>query len=325
MSGESAVVLTEDGRLILAVPAWEVPCAEADASVDQVVGYGGLDRLDFAPGRAIARACDKHLQGRIGLGSDEPAIHELFSEVLGQALIDITQPAHQIRRVKDPDEVTRLRRARDLSLVAQKRIGQLANPGVSEIELFTAAHAAAQLSAGTPVDLLGSVAAGSRSAAVGIAPPSAVPGSATVVSGDAVLSDIAVRHGGYWGDTTQTLIVGENAKAAAARDEVTAVLLKAANELRPGVLVSEVYEAIQRDLRNGFPTARSPAHSGHGLGVTVAESPQIIPSEQMRLQAGMVLALEPAVYFEGRFGLRVEDMFLVTPSGGICLGDLAEE
>jgi Xaa-Pro aminopeptidase len=325
MSGASAVVLTEDGGLILAVPAWEVPCAEADASADRVVGYGDSDRLDFAPARAIARRCNDYVRGRVGLASDDPAVHKLFSEVLGQTMIDVTQLAYQIRRVKDSDELIKLRRARALSLVAQNRIGQLATPGVTEIELFTAGHGAAQLSAGAPLDFLASVAAGSRSAAVGMAPPSAVPGPATVASGDVVLCDVAVRHGGYWGDTTRTLILGENSEAVAVRDEVSAVLLKAANVLRPGVPVCEVYEAIQRELRSGFPTARSPAHGGHALGVTVDESPQIIPSEQMRLEAGMVLAVEPAVYFEGRFGVRVEDVFLVTPGGGICLGDLTDD
>jgi Xaa-Pro aminopeptidase len=322
MSGASAIVLTEDGELILAVPAWELACAEVDAGADRVVGYGGSDRLDFAPARAIARGCKDYVGGRVGLASDDPAIHKLFSEVLGQRMIDVTQLAHQIRRVKDSDELIKLRHARALSLVAQNHIGQLARAGVTEIELFTAGHGAAQLSAGAPLDLLASVAAGSRSAAVGISPPSAVPGPTAVADGDVVLCDVAVRHGGYWGDTTRTLIVGENSEAAAVRDEVSAVVRTAANGLRPGVPVCEVYEAIQCELRRGFPTARSPAHGGHALGVTVDESPQIIPSEQMRLEAGMVLAVEPAVYFEGRFGVRVEDMFLVTPGGGVCLGDL---
>ena len=54
--------------------------------------------------------------------------------------------------------------------------------------------------------------------------------------------------------------------------------------------------------------------------VDVGEGPQLIPSEPMPLEAGMVFAVEPAVYFPGRFGVRVEDVYTVTPGGGVRVG-----
>ena len=58
-----------------------------------------------------------------------------------------------------------------------------------------------------------------------------------------------------------------------------------------------------------------PHHGGHSLGVEIGERPQILPEDSMRLAEGMVLALEPAAYFAGRFGVRVENTYVVTAAG----------
>jgi Xaa-Pro aminopeptidase len=54
--------------------------------------------------------------------------------------------------------------------------------------------------------------------------------------------------------------------------------------------------------------------------LSVGEDPQLIPGVDTRLATGMVLALEPAVYFRGRFGVRVEDVFVVTERGAVPIG-----
>jgi Xaa-Pro aminopeptidase len=52
------------------------------------------------------------------------------------------------------------------------------------------------------------------------------------------------------------------------------------------------------------------------VGVTGFEDPHIIPADRRELQEGMIIALEPGVYFAGRYGLRTEDIYEVTPQGG---------
>jgi Xaa-Pro aminopeptidase len=63
----------------------------------------------------------------------------------------------------------------------------------------------------------------------------------------------------------------------------------------------------------GYPVY--PHHSGHGIGVTYHEEPRIVPYNDLALEAGMVIALEPGIYLPGVGGVRLEDVVLVTADG----------
>jgi Xaa-Pro dipeptidase len=67
------------------------------------------------------------------------------------------------------------------------------------------------------------------------------------------------------------------------------------------------------------PDGDLPHHGGHALGLTSFEDPHLIPSDTMPFEPWMVLAVEPGVYVEGRYGARVENVFVVTPAGGVEL------
>ena len=68
-----------------------------------------------------------------------------------------------------------------------------------------------------------------------------------------------------------------------------------------------------------MPDGELPHHGGHALGLTSFEDPHLIPSDTMPFEPWMVLAVEPGVYFPGRYGARVENIFVVTPGGGVEL------
>jgi Xaa-Pro aminopeptidase len=68
-----------------------------------------------------------------------------------------------------------------------------------------------------------------------------------------------------------------------------------------------------------WPDGEFPHHGGHGVGLSVFDDPHVIPTDQQRLESWMVMALEPGIYLPGRFGVRRENLFLVTPDGGVEL------
>jgi len=68
-----------------------------------------------------------------------------------------------------------------------------------------------------------------------------------------------------------------------------------------------------------FPQGEFPHHGGHGLGTTAHEPPHLAPTETAQLEQWQVVALEPGVYFPGRIGARVEELYLVTDAGGVEL------
>ena len=93
-----------------------------------------------------------------------------------------------------------------------------------------------------------------------------------------------------------------------------------ATMLVPGATGVEVFPRDRRAHRRAFPEGEFPHHGGHGLGLGSFEDPHVIPSDTTRRsRSWMVVAVEPGVYFPGRLGARVENIFVVTPAGGVEL------
>jgi Xaa-Pro aminopeptidase len=307
LSSATAVVLANDGMRTLVVPRYELEAASGLA--DAVVAYGHDGFLDFDWLPKLVATCRELCRGRIGVAGISPF----------DGAVAIEDLVAQVRRVKDDDERRAVTRSVELTLRAQRQVAERAGDGMSEIELFTAALASAQNEAGEPVEFVGSVFCGPRTAAV--APPVEVPGAHRPSAGDPVLADLAVRAGGYWGDTTRTTIVGDNREVASVVEGISSILAESGRGLLPGMRACDVFERMRRAILDRFPEGVFAHHAGHGIGIEVGEDPQLIPTEPMALETGMILAVEPAVYFAGRFGVRVEDVYAVTPEGGVRLGE----
>jgi Xaa-Pro aminopeptidase len=306
LSSATAVVLDDDGTRTLVVPRYELEAASRHA--DAVVAYGDDGFLDFDWLPKLVATCRALCRGPIGVAGISPF----------DGAVAIDDLVSQVRRVKDDDELRAVERSVELTLGAQRQVAELAGNGLSEIELFTSALAWAQHEAGEPIEFVGSVFCGPRTAAV--ASPVEVPDDHRPASGDPVLADLAMRAGGYWGDTTRTTIVGDNPDVAAVVEGIASILDESGRALLPGLRACDVFERMRRAILDRFPEGVFAHHAGHGIGIEVGEDPQLIPSEPMALEAGMIFAVEPAVYFPGRFGVRVEDVYAVTPEGGVRLG-----
>lgn len=321
-SGPVAQVVGTDGTTVAVVPRYEVEAATRRMPVDAVLPYGAPGfGLDPNPLGDLTRVLAETLGSRrAGVASDVPGQAAALAAMTGRELVDIAPLVAQIRLIKDADEVARLARAYELSLAGQAEVGRRAVPGVSEIELYSAAHAAAQIEAGSPVDFGADLLVGTRTALV--CGPVATPGRHRAEPGDAVVADISVRHDGYWGDTARTFVVGANPEVEAAMASIAEVLRGSAALLRPGTRASDVFRFIADEIAARHPDGVFPHHAGHGVGITGYEPPHLVPGDDTELAEGMVFSVEPGVYFAGRFGVRREDVFLVTPDGGVDLRDL---
>ncbi|MDX6536045.1 MAG: hypothetical protein QOD37_386 [Gaiellales bacterium] len=321
LSALTAVVIDEGGRSTLVVPAFEAPAARELGQADSVAAYGGVDFLDFDPLPKLAAACAELLPpGRVGVAASAP-IRKALGDAARAETADIAPLVETVRRVKDRDELERLAESYRLALVGQDAVFAAARVGVTEIELFSAAQAAAQNASGSPIEFIAGIGAGRSTA--GVAPPVVVPGRQAVEDGDAILSDVALRHRGYWGDTTRSSVVGSNAQVQAIIDEIAGILREVAARFVPGTPVKALHAFMREQINVRYPDGVFPHHGGHGLGVGVGEDPQIIPSAESVIEAGMVFAVEPGVYFAGRFGARVEDTYVVTDQGGQLISEFA--
>jgi len=320
--GPAGLVVGRDGERTLVVALDEAPVARELSSADEVLPYGergfGID-LDPLGGLVPVLAAVPVLARarRVGVASELPGAEERLAAATSAELVPAAAELARIRLRKDADELERIRAAYDLCWTAQAAIAAAAAPGTSEIELFAEATRAALRAAGLPVELVGDLISGPDAADV--CGPIRIPGTRAVADGEGIVADIVVRRAGYWGDTAETHIVGDADEVRAARERLYEILRSCATRLVPGATGAEVYAEMQGQIADSFPDGEFPHHGGHGVGLGSFDDPHVIPSDTTPFETGMVLALEPGVYFQGRYGARVEELYLVTDAGGVEL------
>ena len=147
-----------------------------------------------------------------------------------------------------------------------------------------------------------------------------IPGERALKPGDVVSLDVGVKKDGYYGDASLTVPVGEVPADTLRLLEVTqAALLRGLEEAKPGNRLGDVGHAIQKVVEDaGFSVVRSLV--GHGIGREMHEEPQVpnygTPGKGQKLQAGMVLAIEPMVNQGGPDTVLLDDDWTVVTRDG---------
>jgi Xaa-Pro aminopeptidase len=99
----------------------------------------------------------------------------------------------------------------------------------------------------------------------------------------------------------------------------------AVDAVRPGVAVSEVDWAARKSLQDSGLAKYFTHSTGHGVGLEIHEAPRLAAGQPEVLLPGMVITVEPGVYVPGKWGVRIEDMVLVTEGGCEVLTPTSKE
>ena len=141
-----------------------------------------------------------------------------------------------------------------------------------------------------------------------------------LVRGDVVVVDVGGTRGpGYHSDSTRTYIVGGPAEADRKARQVHGVL-QAAHEAAmrqagPGVTAASVDAAARAVLKEAGLGEHFTHRTGHGIGLSTHEEPYIMAGNDLVLEPGMCFSIEPGVYLPGEWGMRLEDIVVVSESG----------
>jgi Xaa-Pro aminopeptidase len=199
-----------------------------------------------------------------------------------------------------------IERACRLSDVVQQAVKDRAEPGISEAELAGRAATAMFREAGRRVPAILTVTTGSEGTATG----GGVATGRVVQQGDLVLTDTSPWIDGGWADTANAVFVGTPDRTTRRRfDAVRRALHEGIALCRPGVVAKDIDRRVRELLDEHGPTYGH--HTGHRIGAAWSEEPRITPYCEERIEEGMVLALEPALYLAGWGGIRLEHTFLV--------------
>jgi Xaa-Pro aminopeptidase len=235
----------------------------------------------------------------------------------GQATVDVSKDLSDLRLVKDPVELARLTDALAVADLGHRAARALAQPGITELELFGMVRARMESEVGERLAIWADCLSGPR-----VAQAEGGPTRRVLEAGDVVITDLLPRLRGYWGDTASTCVVGGPTRSQKRVFQVVSDALQRGLEaVGPGARAGEVDRAVREALTaKGFSC---PHHTGHGIGTTYHEEPRLIPGSSRRLREGMVLTIEPGAYTHS-VGCRLEVAVLVTADGCRPLSELGE-
>ena len=302
------LIVTADGRDWLATDARYLDAAARLWDQERIFIYGGDAAKDL---HSLLRRCG----GRVGL--EARGVSLAFARALDQAGAGPRFEAadglvEHLRRIKEPCEIAALERSFALNhKLLQWVEGQL-EPGRTEkelswaIERFFRENGAGELA-------FANIVAGGRNAAL----PHAIPGEDAVTENCPVLIDVGCRVDAYCSDQTRTFWAGD---APAPEFRRTLALVREAQEaalkkMRPGLSLREVY-ALARAVFEKAGVAEAFTHGlGHGVGLETHEAPSLSPRAEGVLEPGMVVTVEPGLYYSAWGGVRWEYTVLVEEGG----------
>jgi len=321
MKGYDACVFPRDGEPVLICLEASEEDAAGDAwtsEVRLVRGYAADDPRPV-PARTLDAAVEAaRAFGRVGLelslgtqasdrmvGEPTTFTRAWFDAFPGAA--DAAPLLARARSVKTDQEVARLRIANEIACQAMHFVRRRLEPGMkeSQVAALWQGHVHGEGTARDDVDLalpFSLVWAGK-----GIKTFTATA-DLPVVEGEPVLFEIWVCADGYWADHTKNLVVGElKPEYAELEEQLMHAYGAALDFIRPGASMAELDVLV----RDAIPPG--PSHPiCHGVGARAHEPPYPHQAAGGAFEQGMVLAVEPGVYWAGGGGLRVEDNFLVT-------------
>jgi Xaa-Pro aminopeptidase len=215
------------------------------------------------------------------------------------------------RLVKDALEREAMRQAARITDQAFDWILDRIKPGVREDELAADLEHQMRLLGAEGASFETIVASGWRSAL-----PHGVASAKKVRSGDMIVFDFGCRWQGYCSDMSRTVCVGRPSRL---QQKVYGIVQRAQAAglaaIRPGRSSGDVDKASRRVIEKAGYGPKFGHGTGHGVGREVHEDPRVGPGVKSELKPGMAITVEPGIYLEGRFGVRIEDLAFVTRRG----------
>lgn len=239
------------------------------------------------------------------------SLEELFK---GIEFVAVDEAFSKIRAIKTEREISLIKTAQSVTETAFNEILPFIKEGVTEIDI-AARLEYIMLKNGCELAFDSIVAFGENGSK-----PHAHRSERKLRRGEFVTMDFGAKYKGYCSDMTRTVALGAvDERKARAYNAVLEANKLAEKAIKIGEKCCDI-DAVARNHLAKFSLDKFFSHSlGHSVGVDIHEMPAFSPRCEEVLKEGMIITVEPGVYLEGDFGLRIEDMALVTKSGAEIL------
>ncbi len=216
-----------------------------------------------------------------------------------------------LREIKDEGEAKFIRKAVEITAGALKFIKPFIKAGRKEIEIAAEIERFIRYNKAQYSSFNIIVASGPNTSF-----PHHITSERKLQNNESVLIDLGVDYKGYKSDLTRTFFLG---KIQPLEKKIYNIVLeaqqRAIEQIKDSVRINTVDSAARKHIADkGY--GKFFGHSlGHGIGLEIHETPTISPQESRKLRSGMIFTVEPGIYLPGKFGIRIEDMVLVTKKG----------
>lgn len=300
------LLITQDGKDWLCTDSRYYDAAKRLWDPERVFIYGA----DAA--KAIRQLVRDNTAGNVGFEASSMTVqfHQTFAE--GLSLVPADGLTEQLRMIKEPEEIACLEEAVACNHKLMEWLPAILKVGTTEDQLAWTIEKFFREQGAQSLAFPSIVAVGPNAAL-----PHATPGAAPIRENACVLVDVGCRTNNYCSDQTRTFWVGDKPTD----DFMTTLSLtrtaqeKAIAAIRPGAVAADVY-AVARNYLEANGVAQYFTHGlGHGVGLQTHEGPSLNPRNPTALKPGMVVTVEPGLYYPQWGGVRWEYMVLVTEDG----------
>lgn len=302
----SQLLITEDNKLFFTDFRYtEQAESETDFTVVETKKDGRI--------KAIFEHMRKFKAAKLGADLSDvlyPAYKDYLQYIGEEDIVDISPAISAQRRIKDKEEIELIAKGARHNDELFAHMCSILKPGITETdikaEIVYYMHRHGAESAFDPI-----VASGPNSSL-----PHATPTNRIIEAGDFVTMDYGCRFDGYCSDFTRTAAISHvDKEMQKVYDIVDRAAGKAFEALKPGVPARDV-DAAARDFIAAAGYGEAFGHGlGHGVGVLIHEDPTLSAFSDEILEPGMVVTIEPGIYLKGRYGVRIEDLCVVTKDG----------
>ncbi len=313
------LLIPREGPPAMVLPGFEMPTAEHLSVALTLYPWGETDD----PLRHLATAVSRYGRAtRIALGDQMWTVFALrIQATLGvREYLSAGDLMAILRMRKSAAEVSALRDAARKADHAFQHLTTLPFAGRTEQEILGLLHDALRQQG---FERLGG-------GIVGAGPNGASPHHKTstrrIMRGEAVVLDYGGQHQAYSADITRTVHVGPpETEFRTVYQIVQQAQQLAFEEVRPGVPCQEIDHAARAPIARAGYGQYFTHRTGHGIGLDGHEPPYIIEGNTLPLEPGMTFSIEPGVYLPGKFGVRIEDIVVVTETGAERLNTSTRE
>ncbi|MFC1809312.1 M24 family metallopeptidase [Candidatus Omnitrophota bacterium] len=236
----------------------------------------------------------------------------VMGEKLGRLrLVPIDAFIEQFRLIKTPSELDLIKRAINCNEEAYKYLKRILSASKTELAIRYAVEAQMRKVGSDGPSFPTIIAAGKKSAC-----PHARSDTTKIGHNRIVLADMGTQFRHYCSDLTRTFYLGRMSRFFRRVYDNTLMAQEIAiSSIKPGVVIKDVVAAVRNYFKKAGCLQYFTHSLGHGVGLEVHERPHLSDGNTEVFQEGMVVTIEPGLYYPGRGGVRIEDMIVVTRSG----------